>query len=102
MTTSYKPSLGTIENTQSTIYNKNNGLYNFWQVNNSGENNFEGIKKNRSRDGLIQQNARQNLNLKLKKKIFNNPNIKKNEIETRREINMPNINAQNRRNPYEK
>ena len=103
LTTSYKASLGTAENTQSTIYNKNNnGLSNFWQVSASGDNNLEGIKMNRSRDGLIHPNARHNLNLKLKKKIFNNPNIKKNIVETRREINMPTINSQNKRNPHEK
>lgn len=103
LNTSYKPSLGNSENTQSTIYNKNSsGVNNFWQVSTSGENNLEALNMNKSRDVIIQQNARHNLNLNLKKKIFNNPNLKKNIVETRREINMPTITTQNKRNPVEK
>ena len=91
---SNKSSMNMIDSNQNTIYRKNSGLNNFWQVSASGENSFLGMKKNRSRDGIMQRNLRQNLNLKLKKRIFNNQ--KKNIVETRREINMPTINSQNR------
>ena len=70
-----KSSFNMIEKEQRTIYRENNGLNNFWQVSSSGENAFPGFKKNRSRDGIMQPNLRQNLNLKLKRRKYNYFNI---------------------------
>lgn len=56
------------ENTSlATIYKKNNGLKNFWHNSSITNTSMDNIKKNRSRDGLLQQNARQNFHLKIKK-----------------------------------
>lgn len=97
---SSKAPAGVAENGLGTIYRKNSGLNNFWQNSSITTTSMGNIKRNRSKEGLIQQNARQNLHLKLKKKVFTNP--KKSIGETRREINMPTLNSQNRKNPHEK
>ena len=79
-----------------TIYSKpGTGLGNFWQNSALNSSSFNGIKKNRSRDGIIQPNSKQNFQLKVKKKGFGGH--KKSIGENRREINMPSINSQNRK-----
>jgi len=79
-----------------TIYTSSR-FNNLWQNSAVSNTSFNGIKKNKSRDGLIQHNARQNLQLKIKKRGFGIQ--KKSSEENRREINMPSINSQNRRRP---
>lgn len=92
---------GIVDGNLATLYrDKSKGMGENWQNSSINSTSMGAIKKNRSRDGLIQQNIRQNLQLKLKKRIFNDP--KKSIGETRREINMPTLNSQNRRNQHEK
>lgn len=81
----------------STIYSKKPGIKNFWQHSSITNTSAANIKKNRSRDGLFQKpSVKQNLQLKLKKKMFHQP--KKSLAEVRREVNMPTLNSQNRKN----
>ena len=83
-----------------TIYGKpGTGIANFWQNSALNNSSFNGIKKNRSRDGIIQPNLKQNFQLKVKKKSFGGN--KKSIREDRREINMPSINSQNRKKPFD-